>query len=98
MKNSVNASKKCFQCMSSECLSKKTTTTFCGFTMGSSQYWAGRVYDLCVFILRREHPTAQPKVVLVFDFVHRPSLNATYPLITPLNTDNFRLVRSVFVH
>ena len=77
---------------------KTTTTTFCGFTMGSSQYWAGRVYDLCVFILRREHPTAQPKVVLVFDFVHRPSLNATYPLITPLNTDNFRLVRSVFVH
>ena len=22
--------------------------TFCGFSMGRNQYWAGRVYDLCV--------------------------------------------------
>ena len=22
---------------------------FCGFSMGRNQYWAGRVYDLCVF-------------------------------------------------
>ena len=27
------------------CIIKKT---FCGFSMGSYQYWAGRVYDLCV--------------------------------------------------
>ena len=23
---------------------------FCGFSMGSNEYWAGRVYDLCVFL------------------------------------------------
>ena len=22
--------------------------TFCGFSMGSNQYWAGRIYDMCV--------------------------------------------------
>ena len=22
---------------------------FCGFSMGRNQYWAGRVYDMCVF-------------------------------------------------
>ena len=25
--------------------------TFCGFSMGSNQYWAGRVYDLCVYYM-----------------------------------------------
>ena len=25
--------------------------TICGFSMGSNQYWAGRVYDLCVYIM-----------------------------------------------
>ena len=24
---------------------------FCGFPMGSYQYWVGRSYDLCTFIL-----------------------------------------------
>ena len=23
--------------------------TFCGFSMGRNQYWAGRDYDLCVY-------------------------------------------------
>ena len=30
---------------------KKTKQTFCGFSMGSNQYWAGRVYDLCVYCM-----------------------------------------------
>ena len=25
--------------------------TFCGFSMGSNQYWVGRVYDLCVYFM-----------------------------------------------
>ena len=25
--------------------------TFCGFSMGRNQYWAGRVYDLCVYYM-----------------------------------------------
>ena len=34
-----------------------------GFFMGSSQYWAGRVYDLCVYFMAGT-PKTQPKVVL----------------------------------
>ena len=25
--------------------------TFCSFSMGRNQYWAGRVYDLCVYYM-----------------------------------------------
>ena len=25
--------------------------TFCGFSMGRNQYWAGRVYELCVYYM-----------------------------------------------
>ena len=32
-------------------LFKKNNKTFCGFSMGSNQYWAGRVYDLCVYFM-----------------------------------------------
>ena len=41
----------------------KKKKTFCGFSMGSNQYWAGRVYDLCVYYMTGL-PKAQPKVVL----------------------------------
>ena len=29
----------------------KKTTKKQGFSMGSNQYWAGRVYDLCVYFM-----------------------------------------------
>ena len=32
-------------------LSTKKKKTFCGFSMGSNQYWAGRVYDMCVYYM-----------------------------------------------
>ena len=31
--------------------SKSTFNTKCGFSMGRNQYWAGRVYDLCVYYM-----------------------------------------------
>ena len=37
--------------------------TFCGFSMGSNQYWAGRVYDICVYYMTGA-PEGSPKVVL----------------------------------
>ena len=37
--------------------------TFCGFSMGSNQYWAGRVYDMCVYYMTGA-PEGSPKVVL----------------------------------
>ena len=30
---------------------RKQKKTFCGFSMGRNQYWAGRVYDLCVYYM-----------------------------------------------
>ena len=30
---------------------KNTLMTFCGFSRGSNQYWAGRVYDMCVYFM-----------------------------------------------
>ena len=29
----------------------KKKQTFCGFSMGRNQYWAGRFYDLCVYYM-----------------------------------------------
>ena len=40
-----------------------TKKTFCGFSMGSNQYWAGRVYDMCVYYMTGA-PKGSPKVVL----------------------------------
>ena len=37
--------------------------SFCGFSMGSHQYWAGRVYDMCVYYMTGA-PKGSPKVVL----------------------------------
>ena len=33
---------------------KAKKKTFCGFSMGRNQYWAGRVYDLCVYYMRQK--------------------------------------------
>ena len=32
-------------------LQDKKNKTFCGFSMGNNQYWAWRVYDLCVYFM-----------------------------------------------
>ena len=32
-------------------LKLKKKKHFCGFSMGSNQNWAGRVYDLCVYYM-----------------------------------------------
>ena len=36
---------------------------FVAFSMGSNQYWAGRVYDMCVYYMTGA-PEGSPKVVL----------------------------------
>ena len=46
------------------------TPTFCGFSMGSNQYWAGWVYDKCVYYMTGA-PEGSPKVVLVLKRVKR---------------------------
>ena len=43
--------------------------TFCGFSMGSNQYWAGRVYDLCVYFM-----TGTPEGSTKSGFIEKPGI------------------------
>ena len=52
--------------------SKKTT--FCGFSMGRNQYWAGRVYDLCVYYM-----TGTPEGSTESGFMEKPGIEPATP-------------------
>ena len=55
--------------------------TFCGFSMGSNQYWAGRVYDLCVCYM-----TGTPEGSTESDFMEKPGIfNHKTPFYNLLN-------------
>ena len=43
--------------------------TFCGFSMGSNQYWARRVYDLCVYVM-----TGTPEGSTESGFIEKPGI------------------------
>ena len=51
-----------------------TTKTFCGFFMGRNQYWAGRVYDLCV-----NYMTGTPKGSTESGFMEKPGIEPATP-------------------
>ena len=46
--------------------------TLCGFSMGSIQYWAGRVYKLCVYFI-----TGTPEGSTESDFFEKPGIEPT---------------------
>ena len=48
--------------------------TFCCFSMGSSQYWAGRVYDLCVYFT-----TGTPEGSTESGFMEKPGIEPATP-------------------
>ena len=48
--------------------------TFCGFSMGRNQYWAGRVYDLCVYYM-----TGTPEGSTESDFMEKPGIEPATP-------------------
>ena len=51
-------------------IQKKTKKkTFCGFSMGSNQYWAGRVYDLLVYYM-----TGTPEGSTESGFMEKPGI------------------------
>ena len=52
----------------------KKTHTFCGFSMGRNQYWAGRVYDLCVYYM-----TGTPKGSTDSGFMEKPGIEPATP-------------------
>ena len=47
---------------------------FCGFSMGRNQYWAGRVYDLCVYYM-----TGTPKGSTKSGFMEKPGIEPVTP-------------------
>ena len=52
----------------------KTSITFCGFSMGRNQYWAGRVYDLCVYYM-----TGTPEGSTESGFMEKPGIEPATP-------------------
>ena len=50
-------------------LIKKKRKTFCGFSMGRNQYWARRVYDLCVYYM-----TGTPEGSTESGFMEKPGI------------------------
>ena len=51
-----------------------STKTFCGFSMGRNQYWAGRVYDLCVYYM-----TGTPEGSNESGFMEKPGIKPATP-------------------
>ena len=49
-------------------------STYCGFSMGSNQYWAGRVYDLCVY-----YTTGTPEGSTESGFMEKPGIEPATP-------------------
>ena len=47
---------------------------FCGFSMGRNQYWAGRVYDLCVYYM-----TGTPEGSTESGFMENPGIEPATP-------------------
>ena len=50
---------------------------FCGFSMGRNQYWAGRVYYLCVY-----HMTGAPEGSTESGFMEKPGIEPATPGFT----------------
>ena len=48
--------------------------SFCGFSMGRNQYWAGRVYDLCVYYM-----TGTPEGSTESGFMEKPGFEPATP-------------------
>ena len=47
---------------------------FCGFSLGSNQYWAGRVYDLCVYYM-----AGTPEGSTESGFMEKPGIEPATP-------------------
>ena len=57
-----------------EVSSDRKNNTFCGFSMGRNQYWAGRVYNLCVYYM-----TGTPEGSTESGFMEKPGIEPATP-------------------
>ena len=48
--------------------------TFCGFSMGSNQYWTGRVYNMCVYYMKGTPERSTESV-----FMEKPGIEPATP-------------------
>ena len=48
--------------------------SFCGFSMGRNKYWAGMVYDLCVYYM-----TGTPEGSTESGFMKKPGIEPATP-------------------
>ena len=55
-------------------IANKERKTFCGFSMGRNQYWAGRVYNLCVYYM-----TGTPEGSTESGFMEKPEIEPATP-------------------
>ena len=53
---------------------KKNNNTFCGFSIGRNQYWAGRVYALCVYCM-----TGASERLTESGFMEKPGIEPATP-------------------
>ena len=58
----------------SRLISKKKKKNFLCFSMGRNQYWAGRVYDLCVYYM-----TGTPEGSTESGFMEKPGIEPATP-------------------
>ena len=65
--------------------------TFCGFSMGSNQYWAGRVYDLCVYYM-----TGTPEGSTESGFMEKPGIEPAIPGLQGIALIHYTTAASLF--
>ena len=65
---------------------------FCGFSMGRNQYWAGRVYDLCVYYM-----TGTPKGSTESDFMEKPGIEPATPGLQGIALIHYTITKKLFV-
>ena len=58
--------------------------TFCGFSMGRNQNWAGRVYDLCVYYM-----TGTPEGSTESDFKEKPGIEPATPGLQGIELNHY---------
>ena len=64
----------CYRLRPSVRLYSRMDPFFCDFSMGRNQYWAGRVYDLCVYYM-----TGTPEGSTESGFMEKPGIEPATP-------------------
>ena len=64
---------------------------FCGFSMGRNQYWAGWIYDLCVYYM-----TGAPEGSTESGFMEKPGIEPATPGLQGITLIHYTTGASLF--